>query len=166
MKRQRERDGAALMPVLHGLSEPQYHLFLSLLPVAAAQRGADLVQLTDDDIADGAAALAATYETASRGVIYEHRPATLPAQRFASAVTERLAEPLENAPASVERDLAIVLRRLERAAREVRKTFPETKAGNTAFLDLVDRVIRPEHAAEEAPATIRPDEPRLIVPGA
>lgn len=139
VKRQRERDGSVLIPLLHGLSESQSHLFLFLLPIVARQRGTDLVSATDDDIAEGAAALAATYETALRGVIYEHRAPTLPAQRFGTAVTEQLSELLKNAPSSAERDLAVVLRRLERGAREVRRTLGE---GKTAFLDLVGRVLR------------------------
>lgn len=162
LKRQRERDGSALVPLLHDLSEAQYHLFLFLLPVVARQRGTDLVSVTDDDIAEGAAALAATSETASRGVIYEHRAATLPAQRFATAVTEHLAEPLKNAPSSIERDLALVLRRVERAARDVRKALG---GGNTAFLDLVSRVVRQDQQETEVPTAERRDEPRLIVPG-
>ncbi|MBI4476012.1 MAG: hypothetical protein HY654_02500 [Acidobacteria bacterium] len=159
LKRQRERDGSAILRLLHGLTETQYHLFLFLLPVVARQRGVDLVAVSDDDIADGAASLAATYETASRGVIYEHRATTLPAQRFATAVAEHLKEPLKNAPSSLERDLAIVLRRLERAARDVRKALGE---GHTAFLDLAGRLASPEHVT--SPEEMR-SEPRLIVPG-
>lgn len=162
VKRQRERDGSVLVPLLHGLSDAQSHLFLWLLPIVARQRGIDLLSVTDDDVAEGAAALAATYETASRGVIYEHRAPTLPAQRFGTSVTEHLAELLKNAPSSVERDLAVVLRRLERGAREARKTLGE---GKTAFLDLVGRVLRQEQPDTETPAADRRDEPRLIVPG-
>lgn len=150
------------MPLLQGLSQTQYHLFLFLLPIVARQRGTDLVAVTDDDIAEGAAALAATYETASRGLIYEHRAPTLPAQRFGTAVTEQVAELLKDAPSSVERDLAVVLRRLERAAREVRTTLGE---GKTAFLDLVGRMLRQEQPGTDAPVAERRDEPRLIVPG-
>ena len=38
------------------------------------------------------AALAATFETAARGVIYEHRPASLPAERLATALKALLTE--------------------------------------------------------------------------
>ncbi len=161
MKRQRERDGTALIPHLHDLTEAQYHVFLFLLPVVAAQRGMDLLQVTDDDIADGAAAVAATHETASRGVIYEHRATTLTAQRFAAALEERLAEPLKNAPSSFERDVALVLRRLERAAREVRKTVD---GGQTSFIQLVRRVIHQDQPSGEPLAAEPAESPRLIVP--
>jgi class 3 adenylate cyclase len=39
--------------------------------------------LNDDDVADAAGALAATFETAARGVIYEHAPESLVARRLA-----------------------------------------------------------------------------------
>lgn len=161
VRRQRERDGTALVPHLHDLTEAQYHIFLYLLPVVAEQRGVDLLTVTDDDIAEGAAAVAATHETASRGVIYEHRAPTITAQRFAAAVTERLAEPLKSAPRSLERDVALVLRRLERAARDVRKTLGE---GNTSFIELVRRVIHQDQRSAEPAAAQPPNEPRLIVP--
>ena len=45
----------------------------------------ELQPLIDDDVAEAMAALAATFETASRGVIYEHRPASLPAERLVDA---------------------------------------------------------------------------------
>ena len=36
-----------------------------------------LVLTIDDDVAEATAAMAATYETAARGVLYEHRPQSL-----------------------------------------------------------------------------------------
>ena len=66
-------------------------------------------------MAEAAAALAATFETAARGVIYEHRPASLPAERLATALKPVLAEAGKGSASAFERDAAVVLRRLEEA---------------------------------------------------
>ena len=60
--------------------------------VLAAYQPSELQPLIDDDVAASAAALAATLETSARGVIYEHRPASLPAERLMSTLKPLLAE--------------------------------------------------------------------------
>ena len=120
-----------------------------------------LDSLIDDDVAEAAAALAATFETASRGVIYEHRPASLPAERLMAALKPLLAEAAKSQGASFERDAAVVLRRIEEAARHVRAQDPEN---HRAFLDLIGRVVvrRPDALDTEGHPSSEP--PRLIVP--
>ena len=78
----------------------------------------ELQPLIDDDVAEAAAALAATFETASRGVIYEHRPASLPAERLATALKPVLAEAGKGAGRLSSVTPAVVLRRVEEAVRE------------------------------------------------
>ena len=74
-------------------SERQSQLFsLSARSCSSYQSSAELQPLVDDDVAEAMAALAATYETAARGVIYEHRPASLPAERLVGALKPVLAE--------------------------------------------------------------------------
>ena len=109
--------------------------------------------------AEAAASLAATLETSARGVIYEHRPASLPAERLMSALKRLLAEAGGQAGGTAfERDAAVVLRRVEDAARGVRAT----DSGNRrAFLDLLGRVITRPAESTAQPAA---DPPRLIVP--
>jgi hypothetical protein len=110
---------------------------------------------------EAAGALAATLETASRGVIYEHRPASLPAQRVVAALKQVLAEAGGSGGSAFERDAAAVLRRIEETARGVRAS----DGGNSrAFLDLLGRIIR--KAGEEAMAAPTPstESPRLILP--
>ena len=58
-----------------------------------------------------------TLETASRGLIYDHRPASVLAERLATTLKPVLAEAGQGAGSSFERDAAVVLRRLEEAVR-------------------------------------------------
>ena len=67
-----------LLPLLQGLSERQARLFLMLAAVSRGTRATPLQKLVDDDIAQAAGALAATLETAGRGIVYEHRPRRSP----------------------------------------------------------------------------------------
>ena len=106
---------------------------------------------------EAAAALAATFETAARGVIYEHRPPAPPAERLATALKPLLAKAGQNGGTPFERDAAVVLRRIEEAAREARAI---DRGNRRAFLDLLGRVI-PESDEQEPPPAA---SPRLIVP--
>jgi len=107
----------------------------------------DLHGVIDDDVAEAAAALASTYETASRGVIYEHRPASLPAERLATELRQVLTEAGKGTTSSFDRDAGVVLRRLEEAVRDVRAVDHDN---SRAFLDLLVRVL-PKTAGEGPP---------------
>ena len=74
------------MQSMRDLSERQSQLFLLISSFLLRYEPPELQTLVDDDVADAAAALAATFETAARGVIYEHRPSALPAERLATAL--------------------------------------------------------------------------------
>lgn len=163
VKRQRDRDLDALVGFLQGLTDPQAALLLTILPILDQPASPDLLRPRDADVAEACAALAATFETALRGVIYQHTPQTLPAQRIAAELSRRLSSMFENRTRAIEGDLAVVLRRIEHAARSASKTVGP---GDTAFLDLLGRLRRWQQ--EEAP-TDESTEPRiqpsrLIVP--
>jgi len=112
----------------------------------------------DDDVAEAAAALAATFETAVRGVIYEHRATSGPAARLAAALAPVLAQAGQQGGTPFQRDAAVVLRRLEDAARQGHGLNRENPR---ALVELLGRVIR--KADETAPTSV--EEPaRLIVP--
>ena len=103
-------------------------------------------------------ALAATYETASRGVLYEHRPASLPAGRLLDELATVLAKAGERGGSAFQRETAVVLRRVEAAAR------PPADAASPhrrAFLDLVGRVARAQ--AERKPPEREDDTPRVTL---
>jgi hypothetical protein len=94
-------------------------------------------------------------------VIYEHRPASLPAERLMSALKPLLAEAGRNGGTAFERDAAVVMRRVEEAAREARAG---EEGNRRAFLDLLGRVIRKTDADQGEPAGPGMEPPRLIVP--
>ncbi len=128
-------------------SERQSQLFVLIATfiVRTASDAAALQSLIDDDVADAMRSLAATYETAIRGVIYEHRPASLPAQRLVTALKPLLDEAGKGGGTSFERDAAVVLRRLEQAVAEVHTASPDRRR---VFLDLLERIF--SKAAEPA----------------
>ena len=117
-----------------------------------------LGRLIDDDVADAMDALASTYETAVRGIIYEQRPASGPADRVATALKAVLSEYGQRLGAAFERDAAVLLRRFADAARRGRT---DGTAGRRPFLDALARVTR-DSDAPAAPAGEAPS--RLIVP--
>jgi hypothetical protein len=139
VQKQQEHDIHALAPSLAGLNERQTQLFFLIGSAILRHRVTESLQRTEDqDVAGATASLAATYETAGRGVIYEHQPDGLPAQRIVQALRTSLAELIERGGRPIERDLAIVMRRLEKSARETAKA---TAGGDTAFLDVLSRML-------------------------
>ena len=167
VRRQQERDLGFVMAMHEGLTQPQSELFWALLTFTAGFRGDPLLKVVDEDLADGAGALAATYETAGRGVIYEHRPQSLVAQRFVTDLRAFLGSLSGGSPATarrIERDAPVLLRRLEAGARNVRKTVDE---GPATALDIISRVVAT--AAREAPAradspAAEPPRPTIVTP--
>jgi hypothetical protein len=55
---------------------------------------------------------AGTFETATRGLLFDHRPSSLPAERLAAALEPAILEAGQGAGSSFERDAAVVLRRV------------------------------------------------------
>jgi hypothetical protein len=162
-QRQRELDVAMIAPTLRDLTERQQQLFFLLLGVARGQADDPLRPLLDTDVADAVSALAATYETSARGVIYEHQTQSLPAQRLVSDLQAALADlSREGRARLVEREAPHALRAIERGVRAV-AALPG--AGRTAYLELARRVIG---AAAGADATGPEDPPApragLILP--
>jgi hypothetical protein len=147
--------------VIRDFNERQSQLFLLIGTFLVRYEAPELQPVIDDDVAEAMAALAATFETSARGVIYEHRPASLPAERLVAGLKPLLAEAGRGAGTSFERDAAAVLRRIEDAVREVRASDQDNRR---AFLDVLARVVRKgdEEAAGEAAEPTPPS--RLIVP--
>jgi hypothetical protein len=138
-QRQREQDMALIVPTIRDLTDRQRQLFFLLLGVIRAQANDPLRPVIDADVADAAAALAATYETSARGVIYEHRTQSLPAQRLVSDLQAAVADLGRDGGARlVEREAPYALRAIERGARSVSAL---AGAGRTAYLELTRRVL-------------------------
>ena len=145
---------------MRDLNERQSRLFFLLLTFLVRYQPPELHPLLDEDIADAMAALAATYETAARGVIYEHRPGSLSAERLTSGLKPILADAGQTGGTPFQRDAAVVLRRVEAAAREAMGAAPDNRR---QFLDLTRRVIREpdDEGRDGAPSD---DGPRVIIP--
>jgi hypothetical protein len=160
--RQQQRDVDRFVQMMRDFSERQSQIFLLISTFLVRYEAPELQPLIDADVADAMTALAATFETASRGVIYEHRPASLPAERLVAGLRPLLAEAGKGGGSSFERDAAGVLRRVEEAVREVRD---DDRDNRRAFLDLLGRIVRKSDGDEppEADQT-RPARSPLIVP--
>jgi hypothetical protein len=159
VQRQQEMDRALLLPLLQGLSERQARLFLTVAAVTARHQGEVLQRLVDEDIVQAAGALAATLETAGRGILYEHQPTSLPAARLMTELKAVIEEVAKNAGSSLERDAAIALRRLERAAKLMVSGASVRQADNE-FQQLLVRVLSSPPGTEQLPAAT--DSPLII----
>src|SRR4029078_4582143 len=69
VKRQQEHGVDLLLPSLHGLTERQHQLFFLFQSLIARHTPEGFSRLLDDDVADAAAGLGGTLETAARRVI-------------------------------------------------------------------------------------------------
>jgi len=121
VKRQQEQDVARILPSIERLTERQYQLFFVFQTAIAQYKPEGLARLLDEDVAEAARTVAATLETASRGVIYEHAAQSLPAQRLASNLTAVLAELRSHGAKVYDGEAAIVLRAIAQGARDVRE---------------------------------------------
>jgi hypothetical protein len=157
--RRQQHDLGVMYQVMRDFSERQSQILFLVSTFVAQYAPDELHAVVDDDVVEAAAALAATYETAARGVIYEHRPASLPAERLVAALKQLLAEAGKGATSSFERDAAVVLRRIDDGVREARAA---DQTNRRAFLDLLGRVLAREGAQEKRPDA--PETSRLIVP--
>ncbi len=141
VRRQQERDVAALLPSMRGLTERQQQLYFLFQTVIASQKPDGLARLVDLDVAEGAAAAAATLETAARGLIYEHTPPSVLAQRLAREFQALLARVREHGAKVFDREAALVLRAIERGARETHDRAPDAPDPQTAYLTVMARLL-------------------------
>jgi hypothetical protein len=139
VRRQQERDAEILMPTLQGLTERQYQLFFLFSRAIAQHRPEGFTRLVDDDVAEAASALAATLETAMRGVIYEHTAQSRSAQRLVTDLQALLNQVRQHTAKVFDREAAIVLRAIEKGARDTRGA---TGGGDTAYLTLIARLLQ------------------------
>jgi hypothetical protein len=151
VRRQQEDDLRAFLPTVRDLSEQQTECMSHVLAFLRDYRGDALLRTTDADVEAAAAALAATHETAARGLIYEQRPSSLPAQRLAADLKLLVSQIGGDRGSSLDGNLAAVFRAVERGAREARKTLA---GGDTAYLALLRRlIVAAEPQRDGAPGT-------------
>ena len=155
VKRQHDRDVAALLSTMGRPAERQLQLFFLVASALARHKPDAFSTLSDVDIVSAAGALATTLETASRGVIYEQQPASAAAAALGREVKALLDEVGRGGGSRFEREAAEVLRGIERGARH---ESPLIGDGPTAYCALIGRI------AAEAPRTGSPRPPSLITP--
>jgi hypothetical protein len=155
--RQQQRDLALVAELLRDFSQRQSQLFLLTTMCLLRYEAPELHPLVDEDVSEAAAALAATFETSVRGVIYEHRAASGPATRLIAALKPVLDEAGARGGTRFERDAAVVLRRIVDAVRLSNECDPGNRR---AFLNLLIRANQGN--VEERPSM--KETPRLIVP--
>ncbi len=158
-----------LIPRLSDLTETQYRLFLLTQAIVVRHAAAALPAPDDADVADAVSSVAATLETAGKGIIYEHRAASVPAQRIAGALSSGIADLVKRVGAEgarLERDAARALRALERTARDARQEVPDAARPEASWLTLAARIMA---AAESGPSSAaqnpEPEEagPKLVI---
>lgn len=158
-----------LIPRLSDLTETQYRLFLLAQAIVVRHARAALPAPNDADIADAVASVAATLETAGKGIIYEHRAASIPAQRIAGEVSSAIGDLVKRVGADgarLERDAAKALRALERSAREAHQEMPDATRPEASWLTLAARIMA---GMEDAPAPGAPElagsdaGPKLVI---
>ncbi len=145
VKRQQQHDLALLLPTIGNLTERQHQLFFLFHALIARHQPESLAPLVDDDVADAAAAVAATLETAARGIVYEHTPQSLPAQRLARELVQMLEEIRREGASVKEREAATVLRAIEQGARETRTHGDD--GSHASYLALMGRLLQANRAA-------------------
>jgi hypothetical protein len=151
VQRRRERDYRFLLPLVAELSDQQYRLMLAFQAVTLKHAAGTIPAPLDGDVREAAATAAGTLETSQKGIIYEHQAASVPAQRLAIEYRGMLDEIEKQGPVrGLERDAALVLRRIEQAARDARAAFPEE--ADRAYLALLGRVMSSAAQADEGPA--------------
>ena len=128
---------ARLLPTIRHLTERQYQLFFLFHSAIAQHRPDGFARLVDADVVEAAASLAATLETAARGVIYDHRPASIPAQSLTNALTTLLTQIREQGGTVYDREAAIALLAIEEGGRVVATPGD----GDRGYLDLVGRLL-------------------------
>lgn len=171
VQRRQERDLRFMLPILSELSEPQYRLLLLFQGITLEHSASALPSLLDSDVAEAASTVAATLETAGKGIIYQHQATSAPAQRLARAIEEALRRLTAGAGArqqALERDAAVALRQLSRAATEAGRALPGDEA--PVYVRLLGRIMAnaesrgsPGESAEPSSGT--GTTPRIVIPG-
>jgi hypothetical protein len=158
VRRREERELRFIASTLQATTERQRTLF-AFLQTAIVQHAATAMPAPlDGDIAAATGALASTFETAAKGLIYEQQPASLPAQRLARDLRDRIEKTLRPAERPLDRDLAVALRRTETLAT---RAAAELEGSDRAYLEFLQRRMG---SGEASRTDAGPGEPLIIQP--
>lgn len=144
------------MATVGRLSEQQLQLFFLLQSMVLSYKPEGLAKVTDADVAQATGALAASLESSSKGVIFEEAAASIPAEGLRRALKPVIDEIIKGSGTRAEREVAFVLRGMERGAKHEGGHIPD---GDTAYLELVGRVFQ----QKPQPPT-PPGKPLIVLP--
>jgi hypothetical protein len=156
VRRQIDHDLSLLMATIGRLSEQQLQLFFLLQSMVLSHKSEGIGRLSDSDVALATGALAASLETASKGVIFEEATASVTAEGLRRALKPIVEEITKSGGSRAEREVAAVLRGMERGAQHEGGLIP---AGDTSYLELVARIFQ-----QRPPAAPEPPKPLIVLP--
>lgn len=159
VRRQQEHDVATLMPTIRHLTERQHQLFFLFQSVIARHKPDGFARLVDEDVAEAAGSVAATLETAARGVIYEHQAQSLVAQRLAGELSSLVAQMRAEGATIYDSEIAVALRAIEQGARSA----ASATSGDAQYLELMARLLQVNRTAQADSTTQKPVS-SLILP--
>ena len=155
VRKQIDADVTVLMATVGRLSEQQLQVFFLLQSMVLSYKPEGLARVTDEDVALAAGALAKSLETATKGVIFEETTGSVVAEGLRRALKPVIDEVTKGGGSRAEREVAIVLRGMERGAKHEGKMIPE---GDSSYLDLVARVF------QQQPQGKGPEKPLIVMP--
>lgn len=144
---------------MRDFNQRQSELFLLVSTMVCRYKPIEWEAPADQDVIDAVSSLASTFETAAKGIIYEHRAPSATAERLAAALKPAILEAGRGGGSAFERDATVVLRRISEVATDLRSTT----ATPTAFLELLQRTL-PAEIESTKPGVTSQESTRLIVP--
>ncbi|MEO8681863.1 MAG: hypothetical protein ABI665_22645, partial [Vicinamibacterales bacterium] len=164
VRRQIDHDLGILMSTLGRVNEQQLQLFFLLQSQILGYKPEGLAGLIDSDVALATGALAKTLETSSRGVIYDEPTASVVAESLRRELRPTVEELSKSGGSRAEREVAEVLRGIERGA-----SHGGTNAGEspTSYLALVGRVLKQSAGGAEGRDGVTladPGKPLIVLP--
>ena len=153
VKRQTEHDLAVLMGALGRVSESQLQVFFLIHTFIVRFKPHGVGKLTDADVAEAVGALASSFETAAKGVLYEQQATSATAESLRRELKVFLAQIAAQGGTRFEREVAVVLRGIERGAKH---EAPGIDAGRVGYLSLVARILHERPPDPAASSIILP----------
>lgn len=145
------------------LSEQQLQLFFLLQSMVLSYKPEGLSRVTDTDVAVATGAIASSLEASTKGVIFDESTSSVPAEGLRRAIKPVIEEITKGGGSRAEREVALVLRAMERGAKHEGGHIPD---GDTSYLELVGRVFQhsPSRPGRSGAPRPDPDKPRIILP--
>lgn len=138
VKRQTEHDLMVLMGALGRVSERQLQVFFVIHTFISRFKGDGLTRLNDADVAEATGALASSFETAAKGVLYEQQATSVTAEALRRELKIFLSQMAGDEGTRFEREVAVVLRGIERGANH---EVAGIGTGPIEYLSLVARIL-------------------------